>query len=140
MPIIFRLGETTWRVLLVLLSIRRPIGPRELFRRLNFSSPSVAIYHLEKLKEEGFVQKSADGDYMVNPDADFGFLKEYLFYEHGAIPRITTYAMFITVLMIGYSILIPFDFGVHNIFALIVGWSAATFFWREFLRYYTALK
>ncbi len=140
LPIIFKLGETTWRVLLVILSIREPIGPRELSRRLNFSSPSVGLYHLEKLKEEDLVHKTRDGDYIINTNADFGFLENYLFYEQGALPRITMYATFVTFLMLAYGLFIPFDFSAHNIFALVVGWSAATFFWREFIRYYRTLK
>jgi hypothetical protein len=139
LPIVFQLGETTWKVFMVLLSIRRPIGPRELSKRLHLSSPSVGLYHLNKLAQHGFVLKTIDGDYTVNPDADLGFLENYLFFEHGAIPRMTFYASFVTGLVIIYLVTTPFDFGAHNVFALAIGMSASAFLWMEVYRHYKAI-
>lgn len=139
LPIVFQLGETTWKVFMVLLSIRKPIGPRELSKRLKLSSPSVGLYHLNKLKEHNLAQKTTDGDYVVNPDADLGFLENYLFFEHGAIPRMTFYASFITGLLIIYMLTTPFDFGPHNVFALAIGMSASAFLWMEVSRHYKAM-
>lgn len=139
LPIVFQLGETTWKVFMVLLSIRRPIGPRELSKRLHLSSPSVGLYHLNKLAQHGFVLKTVDGDYTVNPDADLGFLENYLFFEHGAIPRMTFYASFVTGLLIIYVLTTPFDFGAHNVFALAIGMSAMAFLWMEVSRHYSAM-
>lgn len=124
---------------MLLLSIRRPLGPRELSKRLNLSSPSVGLYHLEKLTQQKLVLKTADGDYTVNPDADLGFLENYLFFEHGAIPRMTFYASFVTGLLIIYIATTPFDFGAHNVFALAIGMTALTFLWMEVRRHYNAL-
>jgi hypothetical protein len=139
LPIVFQLGETTWKVFLILLSIRRSIGPRELSKRLNLSSPSVGLYHLEKLARQNLAQKTADGDYIVNSDADLGFLENYLFFEHGAIPRMSFYASFITALVVIYAATTPFDFGAHNVFALAIGMSALTFLWMEVYRHYGSL-
>lgn len=139
LPIVFQLGETTWKVFMVLLSIRRPIGPRELSKRLNLSSPSVGLYHLNKLTGQNLTLKTTVGDYIVNPDADLGFLENYLFFEHGAIPRMTFYASFVTGLLIIYLITTPFDFGAHNVFALAIGMSASAFLWMEVTRHYKAI-
>lgn len=139
LPIVFQLGETTWKVFIVLLSLRRPIGPRELSKRLNLSSPSVGLYHLNKLTQHNLTSKTADGNYIVNPDADLGFLENYLFFEHGAIPRITFYASFVTGLLIIYLLTTPFDFGAHNVFALAIGMSASAFLWMEVSRHYSAI-
>jgi len=139
LPIIFQLGETTWKVFIILLGIRRPIGPRELSKRLNLSSPSVGLYHLNKLSQHNLALKTAAGDYIVNPEADLGFLENYLFFEHGNIPRMTFYASFITGLIIIYVVTTPFDFGAHNVFALAIGMSAFTFLWMEVYRHYSAL-
>lgn len=140
LPIVFQLGETTWKVFIVLLGIRRPIGPRELTKRLNLSSPSVGLYHLNKLLQNHLALKTTDGDYIVDPAADLGFLENYLFFEHGAIPRMTFYASFITGLLVIYMATTPFDFGAHNVFALAIGMSALTFFWMEVYRHYGALS
>ena len=139
LPIVFQLGETTWKVFMVLLSIRRSIGPRELSKRLKLSSPSVGLYHLNKLSEHNLILKTTDGDYVVNPDADLGFLENYLFFEHGAIPRMTFYASFVTGLLIIYLLTTPFDFGAHNVFALAIGMSASAFLWMEVSRHYSAM-
>lgn len=139
LPIVFQLGETTWKVFMVLLSVRRPIGPRELSKRLNLSSPSVGLYHLNKLSQNNLTMKTANGDYVINTDADLGFLENYLFFEHGAIPRMTFYASFITGLLIIYFVTTPFDFGAHNVFALAIGMSALTFLWMEVYKHFNAL-
>ena len=128
LPIVFQLGETTWKVFMVLLSIRRSIGPRELSKRLNLSSPSVGLYHLNKLTEHNLILKTIDGDYIVN-----------LFFEHGAIPRMTFYASFVTGLLIIYLVTTPPDFGAHNVFALAIGMSASAFLWMEVSRHYKAM-
>ncbi|MFX1561614.1 MAG: hypothetical protein ACFFBL_13575 [Promethearchaeota archaeon] len=140
LPIVFQLGETTWKVFIVLLSLRRPIGPRELSKRLKLSSPSVGLYHLDKLVKQNLSLKTGDGDYIVNPDADLGFLENYLFFEHGAIPRMTFYASFVTGLLIIYLLTTPFDFGTHNVFALAIGMSASAFFWMEVSRHHKAMS
>jgi hypothetical protein len=139
LPIVFQLGETTWKVFIVLLSLRRPIGPRELSKRLKLSSPSVGLYHLDKLTKQNLSMKTTNGDYIVNPDADLGFLENYLFFEHGAIPRMTFYASFVTGLFVIYILTTPFDFGAHNVFALAIGMSASAFLWMEVFRHYKAI-
>jgi hypothetical protein len=89
--------------------------------------------------KQNLALKSTSGDYIVNPDADLGFLENYLFFEHGAIPRMTFYASFVTGLFIIYAATTPFDYGTHNVFALAIGMSALTFFWMEVYRHYNAL-
>lgn len=41
------------------------IGPRQVQRELGFSSPSLAVYHLNKLIDLGLVEKNS-GEYKVN--------------------------------------------------------------------------
>jgi len=41
------------------------VGPREIMRELDLSSPSVAAYHLEKLKSMGLVDKDSAGGYVA---------------------------------------------------------------------------
>lgn len=130
-PIIFELGATTWRVLISLLTLREPIGPRELSRFLKMSSPSVALYHLEKLNSHNLIEKTSHGEYQVRKEADLSFLDNFLFLRHRVVPRITVYASFITGLVLVYLSLVAPDYGLHNIFALIIGVSASVFLWAE---------
>ncbi len=140
LPIAFQLGETTWRVLLSLLGNREPIGPRDLSKKLDLSSPSVALYHLEKLAKMNLVKKDNYGAYSVSESANLGFLDNYLFFEHGSFPRMVFYAVYITGLLIVYTLAIPFDFGAHNVMALVIAISAAAFFWLEVMRSRRLLK
>jgi len=140
LPIAFQLGETTWRVLLSLLSHRQPIGPRELTKKLGLSSPSVALYHLEKLIRMDLIRKDTHGEYCVLGDADLGFLDNYLFFEHGSLPRMVFYAVFVTGFLVIYLLTIPFDFGAHNIAALVIALSTSSFFWIEVMRSRRLLK
>jgi hypothetical protein len=131
LPLIFQLGETTWKVLLAILSLNRPIGPRELSKRLHMSSPSVGLYHLEKLNEHNILEKNTHGEYQVREDVDLGFLENFLFFEQLAIPRFMFYAAFFTGLLVVYSLMTSFDYGIHNVFALIFGIAGFVFFWFE---------
>jgi DNA-binding transcriptional ArsR family regulator len=39
----------------------KPVGIREVQRALNLSSPTLALYHMNKLEEAGLIKKEADG-------------------------------------------------------------------------------
>jgi hypothetical protein len=86
------------------------------------------------------VEKDNYGAYAVSEDADLGFLDNYLFFEHGSFPRMIFYAVYITGLLIVYTLAIPFDFGAHNVMALVIALSAAAFFWIEVMRSRRLLK
>jgi predicted transcriptional regulator len=43
----------------------RPVGPRDVMRGVNLSSPSVAYRHLQKLEALGLVMKNEYGEYVV---------------------------------------------------------------------------
>jgi hypothetical protein len=43
----------------------RPVGPRDVMRGLNLSSPSVAYRHLQKLEELNLLIKQEQGNYVV---------------------------------------------------------------------------
>jgi predicted transcriptional regulator len=47
----------TLRVYVTLVNENKPLGPRELARKANLSSPSVAYRHLQKLEELELVEK-----------------------------------------------------------------------------------
>jgi hypothetical protein len=139
LPIVLQIGETTWSVLLSLLKAGEPLGPKEITEILGLSNRSVGLYHLDKLHELEMVEKNHEGQYRIKPDADLGFLEQYLFFERGAIPRIALYAAFSTVLLGFYIATVPFDFGAHNVYALAFGIILTAFFWFETFRIYRAI-
>ena len=60
------LSGTTLRVYKALISAGRPVGPRELQKTIGLSSPSLALFHLEKLERAKLIIKSAEGTYSIN--------------------------------------------------------------------------
>ncbi len=133
------LGSTTWKVLIAMIGIKSYIGPRELARHMGLSSPSVALYHLEKLMEHDLVEKNEHGEYRIDPKADIGFLDNFLFLRERVIPRVLFYAVFFTSLFIFYIATTPLSYDVHNVFALVFGMIGSVFLWAEVYRVWSGL-
>jgi DNA-binding transcriptional ArsR family regulator len=74
--------------------IRRnePARVREIQRSLGFSSPSLVLYHLEKLKEAGLIKEEGVG-YV----ADKVLLKNLVRFRSTLIPRYFFYFLFFTL-------------------------------------------
>lgn len=107
-------------------------GPRQIQRKLGFSSPALAVYHLDKLVELGLVEK-VSGEYHLVKVVDVGVLKQFMKLKGFIIPRYVLYAaMFTTLLAFYLSQLREFNF--HSIFALIFGLLSTTILWYETTR------
>jgi hypothetical protein len=73
----------------LLLTSSKPLGIREIQRTLNFSSPSVAQYHLTKLEEAGLLKRE-NSNYIVDKFVSANFIK----IKHLLIPRYLFYCVF----------------------------------------------
>src|SRR5208337_4048656 len=51
------------------------VGVREVQRALKFSSPSIAVHHLQKLQDLGLVDKSGTGEYVLMEEVKVGILR-----------------------------------------------------------------
>ncbi len=107
------------------------IGVRQVQRSLGFSSPSVALHHLEKLRELGLLKKNPSGDYILVEEVKVGFLKFFVKFGKFLFPRYLFYAVLLTTMLVGYVILYQQPFTVHNIVALVFGTIAAGILWYE---------
>jgi predicted transcriptional regulator len=56
---------TTLNVYSYVVKRGKPVGPREVMRGTNLSSPSVAYWHLQKLENSGLLQKNKAGEYII---------------------------------------------------------------------------
>jgi hypothetical protein len=56
---------TTLRIYVILVKHDKPLGPREVMRLANLSSPSVAYRQLQKLEDLGLVEKDQFGEYTL---------------------------------------------------------------------------
>ncbi len=105
------------------------VGPREVQRNLGFSSPALAVYHLEKLMELGLVQK-VRGEYQLVRVVNVGVLKQFFKLGTFILPRYSLYAIMFTTLLVFY--LTQFrDINFYSIFALIFGVLATGILWYE---------
>ena len=108
------------------------VGVRETQRALGFSSPALALYHLEKLEELGLVQKVRN-DYHLVKAVNIGVLRQFMKIGTFHLPRYTLYATMFTTLLIFYATqfrVINFD----SVFALIFAVLATGILWYESVR------
>jgi hypothetical protein len=108
------------------------VGPRAAQRALNFSSPALAVYHLDKLVELGLLEKT-DGEYRLVKTVSVGVLKQFVRLGAFMLPRHLLYATMFTSLLIFY--LTQFrraDF--YSLFALTLGLLATGITWYETLK------
>lgn len=116
----------------LLQSSKNSVGPREVQRKLGFSSPALAAYHLEKLLELGLVEKFS-GEYHLIKIVDVGVLKQFMKLRGFIIPRHVLYATMFTTLLAFY--LSQFrEVNFYSIFALIFGLLGTTILWYETIR------
>jgi hypothetical protein len=87
-----QLRGTTLEVYRFLLKSSKPVGAREVQRVLNFSSPSLAAYHLSKLEEIGLVRKE-NGEFTVAKN----LLEDCIRISRFLIPRYLFYSIFAVI-------------------------------------------
>lgn len=79
----------TLKVYKFILKKDRPVGIREVQRALGLSSPTLALYHMSKLEEAGFIKKELNG-YV----ADRIVLRNLIRLRKVLIPRNLFYTVF----------------------------------------------
>jgi hypothetical protein len=125
---------TTLKVYWYLLRTARPVGVRETQRALSMSSPSTALYHLEKLRELGVTEKDTGGQYFLKQEVQVGTLKMFLRVGHLLLPRYLFYAVFLTSAFIIYGLAGIFMRGSVEPAGIIFGVAGAGISWYECAR------
>jgi hypothetical protein len=69
----------------------KPVGPREVMRGTNLSSPSVAYWHLQKLENAGLLQKNETGEYIVKEKTS---ISGHMWIGRNLVPRLMFYSLF----------------------------------------------
>jgi hypothetical protein len=112
-----------------------PVGPRDVVKGANLSSPSVAYRHLEKLEDLGLLQKNEYGEYVVKRKAR---VSGYLWVGRYMVPKMLVYgAVFLGVLIWELYVLIAhyevedYEFKVFFFFLILITASATTVFFVE---------
>ncbi len=130
-------AELKGKTLLVymhLLRANRPsVGVREVQRALGFSSPSIAAYHLNKLKDLGLVE-SERGDYSLVREVKVGVLRRFVTLGGFMLPRLLFYAVLVTTMLATYILRFPMNLSRYNISTLLMGAVPTVILWYETLK------
>ncbi len=99
------LNNTLFHTYVYLIKADKPVGPRDLMRGANLSSPSVAYRNLQRLIDMDLVTKDDYGNYMVKRKVA---LSGYFWMGRTLVPRFAVFAVvFFGVLAAEVAVLIP---------------------------------
>jgi hypothetical protein len=124
------LQGNTLRVYWMLLKAQNnSVGPRDIQRKLGFSSPNLAVYHLEKLSEMGLAEKIM-GEYHLTRTVEVGVLKQFTNFGGMIIPRHVLYASMWTTLLVFFLFQVK-AINFYSLFSLLFGFLGAGILWFE---------
>lgn len=128
-----QLKGNTLRVYIYVLK-KRKVGVREVQHALHLSNPSLAQYHLSKLKDMGLIKEDG-GAYEVVDEVKVEFMRDFLRLGTLMVPRFVMYAVFFTIFTIYIAIITaPMYNSVPVVVLLLVLLaSSSTIFWYEAL-------
>jgi hypothetical protein len=110
------------------------VGVREVQRALNFSSPSIAVHHLEKLQDLGLIEKKGTGEYVLEEEVKVGILRFFTHMGRFLVPRYLFYSVLFSTMLIAYLTLCFYSQIIPSFYALIFGSIGALIFWVETIR------
>ena len=108
------------------------VGVREVQRSLSLSNPSLAQYHLNKLKELVLLKEN-NGEYKIQDVVNVNVMRDFLRFGTLMVPRFFMYAVFFTVITIYFGIVAMQSYmDVPMVILLIILLaSTAAIFWYE---------
>jgi hypothetical protein len=111
----------TLNVYLYVVKKGKPVGPRDVMKAVNLSSPSVAYRHLQKLEDLGYLQKNEYGEYIAKNKAH---VSGYVWVGRRLIPAMWRYSLiFLAILIVELYVLIihfPYETYEFKIFFLLL--------------------
>jgi hypothetical protein len=104
-------------------------GPRNVQRKLNFSSPALAVYHLDKLVDLGLAQK-VSGEYNLLKIGNIGILIQFMKIGTLLFPRYLLYVTMFTSLPEVYFLQMK-EITFYSVYGAIFGLLSTIIFWYE---------
>ena len=134
-----KLEGITLNVYLYVAKKAKPVGPRDVTKGVNLSSPSVAYRHLQKLEDLDYLTKNEYGEYTVKRKVS---LRGMVWLGSRLLPKMYVYAaVFLGVLLVEFVILsIHFSVETYEfkvfflLLTLITGVALAVFTTEGFLQ------
>ena len=112
----------------------RAVGARQVQRALNFSSPSIAVHHLEKLQNLGLVDKRGTGEYVLEEEVKVGILRFFTHMGRFLVPRYLFYSVLFSTMLTAYLSLCVLGHITPSFYAVTFGFTALLVFWIETVR------
>ena len=114
------------------------VGVREVQRALNFSSPSIAVHHLDKLQDLALVRKKGTGEYVLENEVKVGILKFFMRMGSIFVPRYFFYSVLFSTMLTAYLIMCMLGQIAPAFYAIVFGAIASLIFWVETARLWRA--
>ncbi len=134
-----RIYGKTLDVYLCILTAEEGIGVRDIWRSLDFSSPSLAQYHVNKLLDLELIETDLDGKYRINDQESIEALRSFLLLRGMLIPRLTIYSALILGLLVSYVMYWPWRGDFRDLVTLFIGLFSAGAFLFEAVKQYRGL-
>ncbi len=122
-------GNTLRVYFLMLQNSKSSIGPRDVQRKLGFSSPNLAVYHLDKLVELNLATKTL-GEYTLVDTVNVGVFRQFAKIGSYILPRYMLYASLWSTLFV-FLVISLRDLNFYSMFALVFGLIGLLVFWFE---------
>ncbi len=90
----------------------KPVGPRDVMKGVNLSSPSVAYRHLQKLEDAGYLQKNEYGEYTVKSKA---YIRGYVWLGRHLLPKMWLYSLLFLVILFVELIVLLVHFSIETL-------------------------
>ncbi|MHA1935992.1 MAG: winged helix-turn-helix domain-containing protein [Candidatus Thorarchaeota archaeon] len=133
-----QLTGKTLRVYWWLLRNPGPHSARAVQRALGLSSPSLSVYHIEKLKSLGLVDTTMTGEHHAIKEVRVGVLEFFIGKGRFYLPRYVFYSMFYTIVLAMLPLILPFYPSPIFIlcyaillFGVITSWHETLRMWRQ---------
>jgi hypothetical protein len=131
-------GKTLLVYWYVLQQPTHAVGVREVQRALNFSSPSIAVHHLEKLQDLGLIGKKGTGEYFLEGEVKVGILRFFTRMGRFLVPRYLFYSVLFSTMLTAYLTLCVLYQTTPSFYTMAFGLIAIIIFWVETFRLWRA--
>ena len=101
----------TLSVYLYIVKKGKPVGPRDVMKGANLSSPSVAYRHIQKLEDMGYLQKNNHGEYLTK---DKAHVRGYIWIGRRMLPKMMIYALIFLSILIVELIVLAIHYAVET--------------------------
>ncbi len=115
-----KLTGTTWDVYLCILTSEEPIGVRDIWRNLRLSSPSLAQYHINKIRDLKLIETTTEGKYKANEKEQLDALKSFIKLRGRLVPRLVIYGALVAGMLISYLLLWPFRWDFRDLIVIFI--------------------